>query len=69
MLVELELEQFDDPFLGPDVGRLHGLEEVGLRGGVAIRVGDGHHRLKDLRLGHAQLDPRDQPRLSGLVPA
>ena len=45
-IVEIELDQLDNPVLGADVGRLHGFEEKVLSGMLAIGAGDWQRRLK-----------------------
>ena len=51
LLVEIEPDQVEDTILRADVRRLHSLEEVGLRVGVAIRLRDRYDRLERLCVG------------------
>jgi hypothetical protein len=57
LLIDLDPGQIDDPILRADVGRLHRLEEIGLRRRIPIRLGDRDGREEGLRLGDAELDP------------
>ena len=54
---ELDLDQFDDPVLGTNVGRLNGLEEEVLGSMLAVGGRDRQRRLKYARLGEAQPHP------------